>query len=155
MGFRDVSVAPVSRRRDGTHGVDRNRSVPKQEGDFSLPADTDKSTWDLDGNVDGNLVIPDDITGLSSLPDVGGSKFISFLIDSQDSQDLKFTIEWYNDENENTLLGTDDENDSDLFGPDTTIRSDVTVVSDFAKIIIESDAADGTQNTFIGSINAH
>lgn len=166
MGFRDESVAPVARRRDGTQGVDRARSVPNRDGDFSLPDDLTSDPWDLDANEDGDVTIPGDIDGRSSddLPDVGGSPFISFNLRSvgdgtldspSNQQDITLKLEWYDDETGSNLVAFDDQNDDAIFGPAQLIRVDVFVPSDFVKIIISSNAAAGTTNRITGSINAH
>lgn len=166
MGFRDLSVAPIQKRQDGTRGVDRSRRVPAVEGDHSLPADTDNDPWDLDPNQDGDLVLPDDLTGRESteLLDVGGADIISFVIESvgdgdidnpTNTQNLSFQLEWFADAAGTNKLGIDDKDDDALFGPDTKLRIDVSTVSDFVRITITSEVAAGTTNRVVASINAH
>lgn len=166
MGFRDESVAPVARRRDGTRAIDRSRAVPNRDGDFSLPDDLTSDPWDLDPNADGDLTIPDDIDGRDAddLPDVGGSSFISFNLRSvgdgtlstpTNQQNITLALEWYDDEEGSNQVAFDDKNDDAIFGPAQLIRVDVFVPSDFVKIIISSDAGAGTTNRLTGTINAH
>lgn len=150
-----VDETPVD-RPDGTTGVVGNRAVSTHDGQFMAPADTAKAEWDLDPNADGDLVIPDDIEGRGAgeAPNVGAADLVSFLIESQDSQDLSLKLEWL-DGPDGTVRATEDKNDSGLFGPDTTVRLNVWTAYPWVKVTVTSEAGAGTQNRVTVGMETH
>lgn len=133
------------------------RNVSTEDGRFLVPTDTDKSAWDLDPNADGDFVIPDDISGRTSTqkPDVGNAEWITFIIESQDSENLSFKIEHFDAADSTTVRATEDKNDSDLFGPDTFIRHTFGTGWPFVKVTVTSEVSAGTQNQFTMAMETH
>lgn len=156
MGY-NANPDPRLERPGGTVNVTGFRRVNEEEGLFMLPEDTAQSTWDLDPNVDGDLVIPDDIDGraASEAPDVSGADVVSVLVVSQDSQDITISIDWLATANGSANNRTEGTSQSDLFGPDTRIRTNFFTVGKHMRLTISSNAGAGVQNRVGAAIETH
>lgn len=142
-GDQDQKVA-----QDPSSGKAATTNVNRGDGDIRI------SGHDL--VADGDFVIPDDVSGVSAVPFIGGGTQSILGVESKDSNQFSVTFEYgtVGSDGSFTTDFTYDKNDDANLDSDSSYVIRVAVIRDRVKVTL-SDTSGGAQNNIQGGFNSH
>lgn len=147
MVIRSPDNGPVGSPDGTTPIVGDEGSQVLQEG-TQLVVKTGVSGDQRDYDIE-SVNITDDSVVIASPDEIGTTSELSGGVESDPDEPFVLKIEWLNSDESSVLL-------TEEFGSDTRfVVESVTVKSDHARVVVEDDSSDGTDNAVTGTLNFH